>query len=80
MLPVGKVRRLLTAQTIGDLALPDSKLMAVHLEDTVEDALLKMANYELEDIAVLDDDDRVVNDLRLSEVLKIALRLASGEG
>lgn len=79
VLPVAKVRRLLTATTIGDLALPESDKMAVQEDDTVEAALLQMANFELEDIAVIDADGRIVNDLRLSEVLKLALRLAEQE-
>ncbi len=54
--------------------------MAVRLDDTIEDALLIMARYALEDIAVLDQEGRVVNDLRLSEVLKVALRLSAEGG
>lgn len=80
VLPVGKVRRLLTAETIGDLALPDSHKMAVAMHATIEEALLVMATYGLEDVAVLDDKGRVINDLRLSEVLKAALCVAGWEG
>ena len=74
-LPVGKVRRLITARYICDLAAPDSKQMSVKLSDTLADALAKMATYDLDDIAVVDENRRVVNDLRLSEVLAFALRV-----
>ncbi len=74
-LPVGRVRRLLQARTVSDLALPDSRQMAVRLDDTVATAIETMATYGLEDIAVVDTDGRVVNDLRLSEVLSFALHL-----
>ena len=73
-LPVGKVRRLLSAERIGDLAVPDSRKMAVRLHDTLSEALQTMAEHDLEDIAVLDETGRVINDLRLSEVLTFALR------
>lgn len=72
-LPVGKVRRLITATCICDLAAPDSHEMSVKLSETLADALAKMAIYELDDIAVVDEEGRVVNDLRLSEVLSFAL-------
>lgn len=72
---VGKVRRLLGAITIADLAMPESREMSVRLEDTLDVALNKMSQYGLEDIAVLDGNGRVVNDLRLPEVLAYALRV-----
>lgn len=77
-LPVSKVRRLLAAEKIGDLAVPDSQQMAVRLDDTLGLALRKMSSYTLEDIAVLDSDGRIVNDLRLSEVLAFALHVRQG--
>jgi CBS domain-containing protein len=72
-LPVGKVRRLMGARTIGELAVRGSKGMAVRLDDTLDEALRKMCQYDLEDIAVVDDDGAIVNDLRLSEVVSYAL-------
>ena len=73
-LPVGKVRRLISATTIADLAGRNSERMSVRVNETISDALIRMASFELEDIAVLDEDGRIVNDLRLSEVLSFALR------
>ena len=78
-LPVGKVRRLISAKFIRDLALPNSKEMTVKLDDLLVDALKKMSQYDLEDIAVIDSDGRVVNDLRLSEVLSLSLQIARKE-
>lgn len=72
---VHHVRRLLLAESIGDLARPESKKMSVRLSDSIEEALRVMTEFDLEDIAVLDEDGRVANDLRLSEVLRFALNL-----
>ena len=74
-LPVGKVRRLISATTISDLAGRNSVRMSVRVNETISDALVRMASFELEDIAVLDEEGRVVNDLRLSEVLSFALAI-----
>jgi CBS-domain-containing membrane protein len=74
-LPVGRVRRLLQARTVSDLAPPESHRMSVRLDETVATAIETMASFGLEDIAVVDGDGRVVNDLRLSEVLSFALHL-----
>lgn len=78
-LPVGKVRRLLSAETVQDLARPDSHRVAVRLTDTLAEALIKMAEFELEDIPVIDERGRLVNDLRLSEVLAFALSVRRGD-
>lgn len=77
-LAVGKVRRLMSAKNISDLAGRNSKSMSVTVTETLADALERMATFELEDIAVLDEDGRIVNDLRLSEVLSFALRIQRG--
>lgn len=74
-LPVGKVRRLMSAKEISDLAVRNSARMSVRVTETLADALERMATFELEDIAVLDEEDRIVNDLRLCEVLSFALRI-----
>ncbi|MEZ4560872.1 MAG: hypothetical protein R2854_31300 [Caldilineaceae bacterium] len=74
-LPVHRVRRLLKAQQISDLAAAESRQMSVKLTDTLAQALDTMSRYDLEDLAVTDEDGRVVNDLRLSEVLAFALKV-----
>lgn len=74
-LPVHRVRRLLNARSISDLAIRESRHMSVGLTDTLVYALETMARYDLEDIAVVDEHGVVVNDLRLSEVLAFALKL-----
>lgn len=73
-LAVGKVRRLMSAETIMDLAVPGSEKTAVPLDASLADTINKMARYNLEDIPVLDENGRVVNDLRLSEILSFVLR------
>jgi CBS-domain-containing membrane protein len=70
---VGEMRRLVTAQKVADLAATGSGQAAVRLDETVADALRKMTYYQLADIPVVDDEGRVVNDLRLSEILTFML-------
>lgn len=74
-LPVHRVRRLLSARQISDLAMTESRRMHVKLTDTLAQALDTMARYDLEDIAVTDGDGHIVNDLRLSEVLAFAIHI-----
>ena len=78
-LPVGKVRRLVSATRIRDLAVRNSARMSVSINETLADALERMATFELEDIAVLDEQGQIVNDLRLSEVLSFAVRIERTE-
>lgn len=79
-LPVGKVRRLMSATHISDLAGRNSERMSVTVNETLADALERMAMFELDDIAVLDETGQIVNDLRLSEVLSFALRIERRKG
>ena len=72
-LPVGLVRQILNAQTIGDLAIPDSYQLAISMDDSLFEAFNKMSKNDLEVIAVIDEEGTIINDLRLSEVLKAAL-------
>ena len=75
-LPIGKLRRLMSAETILDLAVPGSEKTAVPLNETLANTINQMALYNLEDIPVLDENGRVVNDLRLSEILSFVLNPA----
>ena len=78
-LAVGKVRRLISAKSIRDLAIPNSERKAININDSLADALVHMGNYDLRDVAVVDDDGLIVNDLRLSEVLAFALRVQNNQ-
>lgn len=66
---VGQMRRLVTAKKVSDLATIGSENTALRLNDTLADALQKMTSFNLSDVPVVDDDDRIINDLRLSEIL-----------
>ena len=70
---IGQMRRLVKAQRIADLAAVGSENAAVRLEETLADALEKMTSYDFADIPVVDADGRIVNDLRLSEILAYML-------
>ena len=69
----GQMRRLLKAERAADLAAAGSEEAAVHLDETVADALQKMTYDGLTDIPVVDANGRIVNDLRLSEILAYML-------
>lgn len=71
---IAQVRRLVKAERVGDLARSDSVETAVTLHDTLADALDKMTRHNLIDIPVIDGNGRVINDLRLSEVLAFVLQ------
>jgi len=77
-LRLSQVRRMVSAAHACDLAAPGSRQAAVRPEDSLEDALERMARYDLTDIPVVDAAGRIVDDLRLSEVLLSALS-AQGE-
>ena len=66
---VGQMRRLVAAQKVVDLAAVGSENTAIGLNDTLADALQKMTTHNLADIPVVDENGRIINDLRLSEIL-----------
>lgn len=70
---LGQVRRLVLAQQARDLARQGSAGAAVREADTLDGALTRMHQHNLTAIPVLDEQGRVVNDLRLSEILAFAL-------
>lgn len=70
---LGQVRRLVLAHDARDLARMGSREAAAYEEDTLDVALTRMAQHNLTAIPVLDEQGRVVNDLRLSEILAVAL-------
>ena len=75
----GKLRRLLFAERILDLARAGSQFAAVQMDTSLADVLDVMSQYDLVDIPVLDENGRIVNDLRLSEVLAFTLNQTSQE-
>lgn len=66
---LGQMRRLVNAQRVTDLAALGSENAALNLDDTLSDALHKMTAFNLSDIPVIDENGRIINDLRLSEIL-----------
>lgn len=72
-----QMRRVVMARTVGDLARKDSVETAVTLADSLAEALQKMASHNLNDIPVVDENGRIINDLRLSEALACVLNFAS---
>lgn len=68
-----QIRRLVNARRMADLAAPGSENAALTLDETLADALEKMIHFHLIDIPVVDHDNQIVNDLRLSEILAYVL-------
>ena len=73
---LGRVRRLVVARQAQDLASSASHEAAVREDDTLDTALRRMAQHNLTAIPVLDEQGRVINDLRLSEILAFAVQAA----
>ena len=72
-LSVSKTRRLLSAQTIGDLAQNDASLMSVRLDQPLTEAMAKMSAYGQSHIAVVDGNGRFVNTLNLQDILSFMM-------
>lgn len=70
---VGRMRRLVGARRMADLAAPGSENAALRLDDTLADALEKMIYFNLSDMPVVDENNQIINDLRLSEILDFVL-------
>ena len=72
-LSASKTRRLLAAQTIGELAQNDGSLMSVRLDQSLTEALAKMSAYGRNDIAVVDENGRFITTLNLQDILSFIL-------
>jgi CBS domain-containing protein len=70
---VGQIRRLVNARRMADLAAPGSENAALRLGDTLSQALQKMTYFNLADMPVVDENNQIINDLRLSEILAYVL-------
>jgi CBS-domain-containing membrane protein len=70
---VGQIRRLVNARRMADLAAPGSENAALRLEETLAEALQKMTYFNLSDMPVVDENNQIINDLRLSEILAYVL-------
>jgi len=71
---VGTIRKLVFAAKAVDLCDPLSRDAAVTPENTLADALDKMAQFNLVDIPVLDSEGKVISDLSISEILSYVMR------
>ena len=72
-LSVSKTRRLLSAQTIGELAQLDGSIMSVRLDESLMEAMAKMSAYGRNHIAVVDGNGRFVNTLNLQDILSFMM-------
>ena len=72
-LSVSKTRRLLSAQTIGELAQHDGSVMSVRHDETVSEAMAKMSAHGRNHIAVVDGNGRFINTLNLQDVLSFVM-------
>ena len=65
--------RVVDAVRVKDLMNPGMKALAVKETDSLQTALDKMLDYEADLLPVVDNDYRVLGDLRISEVLLYAI-------
>lgn len=73
-LSLGAVRRLLLASRARDIAAVGSQEAAVRLDQSLADAVEKMARHDLTDTPVVNGGGQIVGDLSLSQVLSYTLR------
>lgn len=64
---------LMRASKAHEVARPDSASSAVHVDDPLSEALRKMLVHDLSCLPVIDDDNIIIGDLKLSEILHQAL-------
>lgn len=65
---------LMRASTVGQFMRPDSHRSAVKLDDSLAHALRLMIEMNLIVLPVIDESNRVVEDLKLSELLALAIQ------
>lgn len=65
---------LMQACTVGEFMRPDSHRSAVNLDDSLAQALHLMVEMNLIVLPVVDEANRVVQDLKLSELLAMAIQ------
>jgi CBS domain-containing protein len=64
---------LMRASKAEEVARPDSASAAVHVADPLSEALRKMLVLDLSCLPVIDDNNIIIGDLKLSEILHQAL-------
>ena len=74
-----RLASLMNADTAGDVMHSDSHRAAVSLDDTLARALRLMAELDLIVLPVVDDDYRIIGDLKLSELLLRSTGQADGQ-
>ncbi len=71
----GEVLRLTFAKHASDLARGDANTLGVRPQDTLESAMNKMMINAETVLPVLDDDNKVLGDLRATDLLKVAFAI-----
>ena len=69
-----KLRRLGRAHTAVDLLIPNSQTMIISQQATVAEAMDRLLVSNLNVLAVVDENGRIVNDLHLEDLLAYAMR------
>jgi len=72
---VSEFFRIVDAKKAKDLARRGMRSFSVRENDTLQTALERMLDYEEDIIPVLDEDGKIIGDLRLSEVLLKVLEM-----
>ena len=73
-----KLRRLGRSQLAADLSIPDSQEMTISLQTTIEQAMNTLLLSNLNVVAVVNENGRVVNDLHVDDLLANTMKEAKG--
>ena len=73
-----KLWRVTRAQTAKDLALPNSHELKISAQTSIADAIKKLMAFNQEVIAIVDEQNRVFNDLYIYELMAYAVRHTKG--
>ena len=68
-----RLSNIIRATTVGEILNPNSVIAAVRLEDTAKDAMGKMVQLNTIVIPVIDEDNQIIGDIKLSEILAASL-------
>jgi CBS domain-containing protein len=79
-IPIAEFYRLASAKVAKDLMSRDTSRFSVKETDSLQTALDLMLDYEEDIIPVVNTENRVIGDLRLSEILLKAIDVARASG
>jgi len=68
-----RLSNLIHATTVGEIMNPNTVMASVRLENTAKDAMMNMVTHYIVVIPVIDDENKIIGDIKLSELLEASL-------